>query len=170
MPYSAFTVNYVSAFLILILGWVLGSTLSSISRRILKSIETNKFLEEKLNLRTNFESLLTNILKYSIYLLTLSSALTRIGISTKILLWAILIIVFFTLLLLILAFKDVIPNILAWFSIMKTQKIKIGETITVKSITGKVLAINLIETKIQTQSHETIFIPNSILNQSVKEK
>src|SRR3989344_3758317 len=61
----------------------------------------------------------------------------------------------------ILAFKDWVPNIIAGLYIYKNNKVKIGDIIKVKGVKGKIIEMNLVETKIETNNNELIFIPNS---------
>ena len=66
----------------------------------------------------------------------------------------------------ILAVKDFIPNLVAGFYVRQKEKIKPNDTINVNNTEGKVMAVDLTETKIKTKDNDTIFIPNSILVKS----
>ena len=171
MHYSLTTINILSAFLILILGLVLANIIASILKRIIKTLEISKILEKQLKLTLKVENLTANLAKYIIITLSIVTALIRIGLPLKILYWTLGIIILATVLFILLAFKDWIPNIIAGIYLSKTQKIKRGDTISVKGVEGKVLHIDFLETQIKTDADETIFIPNSILTKElVKEK
>lgn len=164
MQYSEITINILSAFLILIITLVIANIVVNILKRILRGIELNHLLERELKIKLHLEQTLTSISKYIIYLVGLIAILNKLGISTKII-WTIFgVILLLILIFTILSLKDLVPNILAGIYINQTKKIRIGETIKIKNIEGKVLAIKLLETKIETKNKETVFVPNSILN------
>ncbi len=169
MVYSSTTINFISAFLILILGWVLGTIFGNIIKKILKNLAFNKLIEKKINIHTNAERKASFLIKYGIFTLATITALQRIHIPLKIVLIILGIVGSLTLLLLLLAFKDTLPNLLGWFSLVKTQRIKIGETISINEIKGKLIEIDFIESKIETPSKEIISIPNAIMNKALKE-
>src|SRR3989344_2703114 len=139
MAYSLTTINLTSAFLILVFGWALGTILANILRKILKGIQASTTLERHLKLKLKLEHTLPNTLKYLI------------------------------LTLILLPFKDWIPNLLAWRRLSRTQRIKSGDAITIKGVEGRVVEVGLIETKIQTSNNETIFVPNILLKKTLKQ-
>ncbi|MBI5391680.1 mechanosensitive ion channel [Candidatus Woesearchaeota archaeon] len=161
MAASLTITRILSAFLILILGIVFGRIIGNILKRTLKNVEISALLKRELNLKVEIEGYLSNIVKYSIYFLTVITSLTQIGISSKVLILILMVFLVIVGIFILLAVKDWIPNILAWFYIIKTQKIKRGETIRIKGIEGQVSHIGLLETKIKTKTEETVFIPNN---------
>ena len=163
MQYSQLTINLLSAFLTLIITLVIGNILHNILRRILRGIELNKILEKDLKLKVQLEQTIANILKYIIYLIGLIAILNQLGISTQVIWTIFLVLLAIILIFTSLSLKDVVPNIFAGIYINKTKKIRIGETIKVKGVEGQVIAIKLLETKIETKNKEVIFIPNSVL-------
>lgn len=169
MAYSLTTINLTSAFLILVFGWALGTILANILRKILKGIQASTTLERHLKLKLKLEHTLPNTLKYLILTLILVLALTRIGIPYTYLTWAAAFVIIATLLFILLSFKDWIPNLLAWRHLSRTQRIKSGDTITIKGVEGRVVEVGLIETKIQTSNNETIFVPNILLKKTLKQ-
>ena len=168
MAYSLTTVNFVSAFLILILGLVLATTLSNIIKKIIKNIELNKTIEKHFNLKLRLEHTLSAAVKYFFTFLSLGIALTQLGIPLKYLSWAILLLVFLVLLFIALSLKDLFPNFLAWRALTKTQHIKIGETLTIKGVKGKIKQISFLETQLETEDKECIFVPNALILKELK--
>ena len=65
--------------------------------------------------------------------------------------------------MILLLFKDSIPNLAAGYFLHKKGLIKKGDRIKVGLITGKVIEVGAIETKLKSNKGDTIFIPNSIL-------
>jgi small-conductance mechanosensitive channel len=61
------------------------------------------------------------------------------------------------------AFQDIFENFLAGVLIMVRDRMRIGDTIEVQTITGKVERITLRETHIRAPSNELTIVPNSVL-------
>ena len=62
-----------------------------------------------------------------------------------------------------MAFKDFVPNAFASFWIHQKRLIEKGDYIEVKDVSGKVVEINLTETRIETKDKEIVLLPNSLL-------
>lgn len=163
MEYSALTINLLAAFLIAILSLVIANILGNILKKFLKGTELNAMLEKKLKLKIPLEETIVRLTKYTIYLIGAIAILGQLEIPSRIIK-----IVFITVIIALLAFtllslKDILPNIASGIYIRKTKKIKTGETIKIRGIEGRVTAINLLETEIETKGKEKVFVPNTIL-------
>ena len=159
--YTEILIKVLGAFLILILGLIAGQVVSNIVRKFIKGTEISKTLEDQLKLKVAIERYASATLKYIIYLITVILILGQLGIPTKILQIILIIFLILIVIFIILAFKDWLPNLMAGFYILRTEKVKLGDVIKVKGIKGRVIKINLLETKIETNNNELIFIPNS---------
>lgn len=160
VQYSDTLIRLLTAFLVLILGLILAQIISNIIKRIIKGMEISKILEDQLKIKLKLEKYLALFIKYLIYLITLILILNQLNIPTKILKITLIILIIAIILFIILAFKDWIPNLISGLYILRTEKIKKGDIIKVRGIKGKVIQINLLETKIETVNNEIIFIPN----------
>ncbi|MBS3151891.1 mechanosensitive ion channel [Candidatus Woesearchaeota archaeon] len=172
VPYQELLIRLLTGFLILIMGLIIAQVTSNILRRFIKGIEVNKTLEQQLKIKINLENYISAIVKYIIYLITIIFALNQLGVSTKILQTILVVFIILIVIFIILAFKDWLPNLISGIYIIRTEKIKLGDKIKTKDIKGKVIEIKLLETKIETNNNEIIFIPNSNLTklELVKEK
>ena len=170
--YSDLLINILSAFLILVIGLIIAQIGSNILRRFLRGTQLNKILDEQLKIKLNLENYLSLILKYLIYLITIILILNKLNVPTKILQVILIIFAILVLIFIIFAFKDWLPNLISGFYIIRTEKVKKGDIIKIKDIKGKVIEVNLLETKIETNNNEFIFIPNSNITQFelIKEK
>ena len=70
----------------------------------------------------------------------------------------------------LLAIKDFIPNVIAGLVIHLSDHIRVGDKVTVNDIEGKVMAVNALETRLETKRGDTIYVPNSILTKTVVKK
>jgi len=168
MAYSLTTVNIISSFLILVLGWFLATIFSNILKKVIKNIGLNKAFEK--HLKFTLEHNLSSIVKYALIAVAFVLALRRLGIPARVFYWTLGVIIVLTLIFTLLALKDLIPNFLSWIYITKTQKIKRGDTFSVKGVQGNVLRVNVLETKVRTEKGEIIFIPNTLVRKTLKKQ
>ena len=163
VQYTGFPIKVIGAFLTLIIGLVIATTLTNILRKFLRGIEVNRLVQQQLKIKILIEEKLVAVLKYLIYFVTITLILTQLGVSTRILVIILVVFLVIISIFLILAFKDWIPNLISNFYLKRTDKIKVGDVIKVKGIKGRVMAMNMLETKIETVNKEIIFIPNANL-------
>lgn len=150
------------AIIILLIGFIIGRIVAKIIQRFLHEIELNKILK-KMGISASLEKGISNFAKYFIYFIAVIWALNEIGLTTTILNMisgAALILIIVSVLL---AIKDFIPNIISGFLINQKSLIKKGDKISIDKLEGKVVDINLIETKIKTRKGDIIHIPNSTI-------
>ena len=170
--YSELLIKVLTAFLMLIIGLILSQIISNITRKFLRGAEVNKIIEQQLKLKIGLENYISSIIKYLIYLITIILVLNELGVSTKILQIVLVIVIILIAIFIILAFRDWLPNLISGLYLIRTEKIKPKDTIKIKGLRGRVIKINLLETKIETVNNEIIFIPNSNLTkfEMIKEK
>ncbi len=172
MEFSAITTFFsqrimglIAAVVVLLLSLIIGRVLERVIIKLLHELDTNKILK-KHGIKAPVEELSGVIIKYLVYIIGVILALNQLGLTRLI-----LNILLFSFLILILAFiilavKDFIPNVIAGFFIRQKEQIKQNDFIKVNNTEGKVVKVDLIETKIKTRNNDLIFIPNSILIKS----
>jgi len=163
MVYSApWLINSLTALLIAVIGIVLAQIISNIVKKLLKGMGVNKLLEKELGISINIVKWVSWAIKWLVYVITLVLVLSQLGIPTKTLKIAFLIILALTGIFIILSSRDWIPNLIAGMYIKKTKKLKTGDTITVKGIKGEIRSMGSLEVEIKTPRGERVFIPNTI--------
>ena len=167
MQYSQEFVQFIAAFLILVIGLVVGRALGNALRRIFKSMELNNLFKTGLKLKFNAETFLSSAVAFIVYFIAILLALSQVGVSINTLKTIFLIFVVIVFLIGLLASKDLLPNLFAGLYLMKTKKIKVGKSIKIRGFEGTVVDFNLIETKISTLKEEEVYIPNSLLNKEL---
>ncbi len=161
VEYSENIIKAVTVLLVILLGLLISKIITNLIRKVMRGIEINRIIKEQLKIKLQVEENLASFLKYLIYFITAILALNILGIPTKILQIILIIILILTVLFIILAFKDWVPNLVSGFYILKSKKLKKGDKIKMNNIEGKIIKVNFIETKIETNNKEIIFIPNS---------
>jgi len=160
---SGYIVRLIAAIVVILIGFIVARVLSKLTKKGLHELEADKILREQAGVKVPLEEFLASLVKYLTYFAAVILALNQLGLTTVVL----QIILFVALAILVgfivLAFKDFIPNITAGFFLHMKKMINEGDTIKFKTIEGKVLHINLVETKIQTKNKDIVYIPNSLL-------
>jgi small-conductance mechanosensitive channel len=165
--YSQGFVQFITALLILVIGLVLGKVLGNSLRRLFKGMELNALFERGFKTRFDAERVFSVFVSYLIYFVVFLLVLMQLGISDTTI--KIIFLVFLGLVVLVglLASKDWLPNLVAGLYLLKTKKIKVGDTLKIRGFEGKIVDLNLVETKIKTKKDEEVFIPNSLLNREM---
>lgn len=155
----------ITAIIILLVGFGIGIFAKKLLNKALKEINLNKILL-KVNVRYNTEAIISNIVSYLIFIVTIVIALDTLGITSIV----IYLVLGAVLMLLILSFlvgaKDIIPNFIAWIILQRKGKIVVGKNIKVKEISGKVEKIGYLETEIQTEHGDILYVPNNLFLKS----
>tara|TARA_Y100000310_G_scaffold89923_1_gene87052 strand:- start:15788 stop:16333 length:546 start_codon:yes stop_codon:yes gene_type:complete len=150
---------------ILLIGFTIGVLAKKVLFRILKEIEINKIMS-KVGITVKVDKIISSVVSYVIYLVTIVLFLDRLGIKSIVL----YIVVGAILMLLILTFlvglKDVIPNFAAWLIIQKKKNLRVGKRIEVSNIHGQVEKIGYLETEIKTDQGDILYVPNSLFLKS----
>ncbi|MBT7903214.1 mechanosensitive ion channel family protein [Candidatus Woesearchaeota archaeon] len=158
--------KFVVAIIILLIGFVFGRFLGKLVYKFLHSFELNRLLNKLGGMRVEAEELAEAFTTYFVYFVTVVIVLQQIGLATTILNMIAGAIILIIILSTFLGVKDFIPNAIAGVVIQSKQLIKPDEIIKVKGMKGKVSHISLVETKLETEEGDVIFIPNSVLTRT----
>jgi len=147
---------------IILAGILIGRIIGRAIKRLTKEIKLDKIAKDLLNVNLPFENLISKIVSWIIYFIAVLFALDQIGLGSTTLDIVLLFVLGIITIILILSLKDFIPNMIAGFIVYSKGNIKKGVRLKVNNISGTVISVSLLETKIKA-GKETIFIPNSIL-------
>jgi len=165
--FSDFLVELIIALIILLVGIIIGKIVGKLVQRGLHEVELNNILKSTSKIRINLEEFIAAFVTYLIYFITVVVALRQIGLATLILDIVAAIIIVIIVLAVFLGIKDFIPNTIAGIFLHQKRMLKEGDVIKVTGIEGKVIYMDLVETKVETKDGDIIHVPNSIL---IKEK
>lgn len=159
------------ALLIFLVGFIIGNILGKLVYKLLKEIELNNILKNLTGLKLNLDTLISNVLSYAIYFLSLVAALEQLGIANIILYLISGTIILFILLSFFITIRDFIPNLVAGFYLYSKEKLKDGCKIEINEISGVLEHIDLLQVRIKTKKGDTIYIPNStVIKSNIKIK
>lgn len=161
--YSGIINTIAVTLIILLIGFIIGRLLGKVVQRLLHELEINRILKQATHLKFSVEKVAASFVEYFIYFIAIIMALNQLGIATTILYMIAGAIIIIAILSIFLGIKDFIPNFLAGLLIHRKKFIRVGDTIKVKGVKGKIIHINLVETRIKTKSGDIIYIPNSHL-------
>jgi len=154
------------AFIILLIGFIIGKLVGKVTKRILHEIELNNILKKASGIEVKLEQFISVFVTYFIYFITIIMVLNQLNVTTTILQMLSAAIIIVIIVSVILAIKDFVPNAFAGFYIYRRKLIKEGDKIKVKGIQGKIVHINLVETKLETKDGDTVYIPNSAITKT----
>lgn len=159
------------AILIFLAGFIIGNILGKVIYKLLKEIEINTILKNLTGIKLNLDHLISNIISYAIYFLSLVAALEQLGIANTILYLISGTIILFILISFFVAIRDFIPNLVAGFYLYSKEKLKDGCKIEINDIRGTLEHVDLLQVKVLTKKGDIIYIPNStVIKSKIKVK
>jgi len=157
----------IALFFYIILGLIIARLVSNLIEKIFKRIELDNSLKKELKINIKITKYLKYITKYFIYLITIVLMIEEIGISTSLIQKIFLGILIIISILIILSFKNIIPNLSSTIYLKITNKFKKGDQIILNNTRAKIIEIGILETKIES-NREIIFIPNIKLRKLIE--
>ena len=146
---------------ILLIGFIIGRLLGKLTQKTMQRVGLNNFAD-KIGIGFSLELFFGNAVAYLVYFTTVLISLNKLGLTTTILHIIATGMIVFIILLTAISLRDILPNVIAGFTIKQKGIIKIGDNITIQGKTGKIKKINLTEILLETKKEE-VYIPNSIL-------
>ncbi len=159
---SGFIVNLIAALAILLFGLIAGNLLGKLTKKFLHSFEIDDVLGKQ-GFKFPIEKFIASIVKYIVYFMGIVWALSQLGLATTVLQAILVVVLILIIAIIILAFKDFIPNITAGFFIFQKKEIQPGDYIYVDNVEGKVIEIDLVETKLKAKGGDVLLVPNTVL-------
>lgn len=158
--------KFVVAIIILLTGLILGRLLGKFIQRILREVELNNIIKKSVGIKARLEETIALFVTYFIYFIAIVMALGHLGLETYILHIISAAVLLLIVLSIFLGIKDFVPNMIAGFIIQKKGSLKQGDYIKVREVKGKIIHLNLVETRVETKSGDIIYIPNSLMSKT----
>lgn len=158
-----FALQILIALIIFIFSLILGKILGRLIDKFCTKISLNQVFYDITKIKLNLNRILSSIVSYTIYFIGFVWSLNYMGIASTILNFISGFTLILVLILAFLSFKDFIPNLVSGFFIHSKGYLKEGDVIKLHDIEGKIIFLNLVETKVKTKEGDLIFIPNSRL-------
>ncbi|MGM5483939.1 MAG: mechanosensitive ion channel domain-containing protein [Nanobdellota archaeon] len=160
---NSVVINITLGIIIFISSLILGKVVEKVLSTVLKKSRLEKVIEKSTSIKINIDKIISSLVAYLIYFFGVIMALTQIGIATTILNLLSGMILILVIIVIFLAFKDFIPNAAAGLLIHSKGFINEGDKIKIHDIEGKIIYLNLVETRVKTRKGDIIYIPNSRL-------
>jgi len=170
--FSRYMTRLVVAVIIVLIGFIIGKIVGRLLQKILKEVELNNIIKKATHIKINLEEGFSLFATYFIYFIAIIMALSQLGLTTTVLNMISAAVIVVIIISIFLGIKDFVPNLISGIFIHRKGFVKEGDRIRVKDIEGKVIKINLVETRIKTKKGDVIYIPNTLLtrNEVVKLK
>ncbi len=154
--------HIVTAIVILILGLILGLLAGSLAQKLLHQLEADKILS-KIHIHFSVERFLGRLISYVIYFMAFIAVLSQFQIASfvlNIMFYALAAFVVFSLLL---AVKDIVPNVVCGLLLFRRPEFKPGTVIEIQGIKGVVETLDILYIVIEIRKGEKMIIPNVML-------
>lgn len=163
--FSTVLSNLIITLIILLVGFILGRLVGRLVGKLLHELEVDRILG-RAGFTVPLERNLSTVISYLIYFIAVVMALNQLGLTTAVLYIIVGGAVLLVLIATVLGIKDFIPNMIAGFFIYRKNLFHEGQRILVKNIEGRVKQVNIVETELETDRGDIIYIPNSLLVKS----
>jgi small conductance mechanosensitive channel len=157
--------NIITAVIILLIGFIIAKLIGRLIQRVLHEAELDALLK-KAGAKVSFEMALSHIAEYFIYFITIIFALNQLGITTVVLYILAIAAVGVLIVSVFLGMRDFIPNFMAGWYIYRKDLIKEGKQVKINGVSGKVIKLSLLDTRIKTKKGDLIYMPNSVVLKS----
>ena len=158
--------RFVVALFILLVGLLLGRVVNRVVQKVMKKWKVDATLKKAIKIQVPLTDIISMGLMYIIFFVAVVMALENLGIATQVLNIISLGIVALLLFIIFLSVKDFLPNAVAGMFIHYKGFINQGDHIKVDDLSGKVVYLNLVETRIKKKNGDVIYLPNSRLTKS----
>jgi small conductance mechanosensitive channel len=149
------------AVVILLIGFVAGKIAGLIVKRLLSGISVDKHIRNA-GVKLSVERFLGGVVSFVIYVITLLISLNTLGLTSTIITIITLGILFILGVSLLLAIKDFFPNMISGIRIRTSGLFHEGDAVKIKEVKGIIKHVGLLETRLMTDHHEEIIIPNAL--------
>lgn len=158
----------IAALLILLGTLIIGSLFAKLIKKLFKEFEIDRILKKQ-GIKLPVSDISATIGRYAIYILGIIWALEELNISSTVLYIILAVLLFAIVTFIIIAFKDLLQNLVAGLYIKQKNIIKEKDVIKLDMLTGIVKEITLTHTKLQVRD-EVVIIPNMLITRTIIKK
>ncbi len=162
MGFESITTAIAAALLIILGALIIGSLVGKIVKKLFAELELNRILKKQ-GVKLPLDEFFSTIARYTLYFLGVIWALTYLGVSSIVVYVALVMVLALIVLFIALAFKDVLPNIVAGMIIYQKGIVKKGERIALDTLEGEVMEVTLTHTKLKARNKDIVIVPNYLL-------
>ncbi len=159
---SGFFNNYVAALIILLVGVILGNLVGQLMRKLLNSFGINKLIR-RTGLGISLEEILSGVFRYIVYLVTIVLAMNQVGMTRTLVEGVCLAVALILIISICIALKDFVPNLIAGLYLLHGNTVKVGDSVEFDNTKGKVIAIHIMDSRLETGKKEFLVVPNSTM-------
>lgn len=154
------------AAVILLASYVIGKLARRLLLRMLDELEIDNILKKTGFLRLSLKDIISTLVEYIIVLIGIIFALAQLGLSMYVILLISLLIIVIIVISIVLAIKDFVPNFFAGLYLSQTRKLEVGKILEYENVTGEIVNVNMVETRIERKNGDILHIPNSLLTKA----
>ncbi|MBR9703253.1 mechanosensitive ion channel family protein [Candidatus Woesearchaeota archaeon] len=161
----------VIALVILFVGFILGKIVGRFLFRVLDDLNLDGLAKRLLGKSLSLERSISAVVAALIYLIAIIMALNALGLTTAVLSAIIIIVLILVGISVLLAIKDLVPNLSAGMMIKQKDIFREGDTVSFNGTSGVVEEFSLFETRLRSKGNEVLIVPNNLFaKHTVKRK
>jgi len=157
----------VVAIVILLVGLAVGVLAKKLVYRFLKDLHLNQS-SVKAGINLDLEVIISSIVSYLIYLVTIILFLDQLQIRTYVIILVIVGVLLLFLLTFLVGIKNSYRNFKGWLKIKRDPKFRVGRRLEIKEISGIIETVRVQDILIRTEKGDQLHVPNSLWNKPKK--
>lgn len=162
--------SFVIAVFTFFIGLIFGRIIGKLVARVLHAFDVDKTLAKAVGAKLSVEGFAEVAVSYFTYIVFLLISLDQLGLTQWVLYLVAAAAAIIGAVAAVLALKDFVPNAVAGYFIMRREFPKAGDILRIDEVSGKVVQVTMLETRIKTRKGDTISFPNRQLLRSRVEK
>ncbi|MBI2133541.1 mechanosensitive ion channel [Candidatus Woesearchaeota archaeon] len=159
--------NLVVAAIILLIGFIVGRLMGRFVGRFLSEIEVNKMISSSVRVSIPADEIVGSIVMFLIYFLTVALAVDTLNLEDLLFNIIAILIIIIILASVTLSLVDFVRNFFSGIFLHQKGIIQIGDIIRAGGLEGKIIRIDLVDTRLETREGDLIFVPNTLLVKNI---
>ncbi len=159
--------NFVVAAIIILVGLIVGRLLGRFVTRFLSEIEINKMIGESTGVNIPADEIVGSIIMFLIYFFALILAVDTLSLGNLLFNIIAVLILLIVVASIILSLIDFVPNVFSGIFLHQKKVVQKGDIIKAGGFEGKIISIDLVDTKLETKAGDLVYVPNSLLAKNI---
>lgn len=151
--------NIAVALVILLIGFIVGRIASTLVKRLLQTLETDKAVYTFLRIHVKLERALSGLVAFIIYVFAMLLALGQAGLLSILIEWLSYAVVIAILIAFALGLRNVFPNFLAGLVVKRRIKFLPGDHLRVGTAEGTIQRVNTLFVYLTTKEGDLLSVP-----------
>ncbi len=159
--------NLVVAAIILLIGFIAGRLLGRFVTRFLSEIGLNKMIGESSNISIPADEIIGSVVMFLVYFFAIVIAMDTLALGNVLFNIISVFIMVIVVASIILSLIDFVPNVFSGVFLHQKNVVQKGDVIKAGGFEGRIVSIDLVDTKLETKAGDLVYVPNSLLAKNI---